>query len=177
MVKLGRFFALPPAERNLLLQSAVLLPLMALGLRLYGFQRWFARLDRSANKPTLLSSPEFRPSALRGQVPPSSPSQSSLLSPQSSLLIAKRTAALVLLTTRYTPFHATCLHRSLTLWWLLRRQGIPGDLRIGVRHQNGLFEAHAWVEYQSTVLNDTPDVNQRFAAFDQVIAPPGLKFH
>lgn len=152
MSKIGRFLALPPAERTLLLQSAVLLPLMALGLRLYGFQRWFARLDRSAT------------------------TQSSFLNPQSSLLIAKRTAALVRATTRYTPFHATCLHRSLTLWWLLRRQGIPGDLRIGVRRQDGRFEAHAWVEYQATVLNDTADVNQRFAAFDQVIVPPGLKF-
>jgi hypothetical protein len=148
-----RFFALPPAERYLLLQSAALLPLMALGLRLYGFQRWFARLNHSAHL------------------------QSSALSPHSSVLIAKRTAALVRLTTRYTPFHATCLHRSLTLWWLLRRQGIPGDLRIGVRRQDGRFEAHAWVEYQSTVLNDTPDVNQRFAAFDEVIVPPGVKFN
>jgi hypothetical protein len=149
MAKIGRFFALPLASRNLLLQSAVLLPLMALGLRLYGFQRWFARLDRSANPKSKISNPQSQ---------------------------AHRTAALVRLATRYTPFHATCLHRSLTLWWLLRRQGIPGDLRIGVRRQDGRFEAHAWVEYQSTVLNDTPDVNQRFAAFDEVIAPPGLKF-
>lgn len=61
--------------------------------------------------------------------------------------------------------HPTCLHRSLTLWWLLGRQGIASELRIGVRKEQGRFEAHAWVEYQGMALNDGLDVGSRFAAF------------
>ena len=61
-------------------------------------------------------------------------------------------------------YDATCLRRSLVLWWLLRRRGIDSALRIGVRMEDGEFMSHAWVEWQDTVLNDTPDVGQRFMA-------------
>ena len=63
-------------------------------------------------------------------------------------------------------FAASCLHRSLVLWWLLGREGFASDLRLGAQKAEGQFEAHAWVEYQGTVLNDTEDVHQRFATFD-----------
>ena len=62
-------------------------------------------------------------------------------------------------------YRATCLPRSLTLWWLLGCWGITTDLRLGVRRAAGQFEAHGWVEYQGIVLNDTEDVTQRFATF------------
>ena len=60
MAKIGRFFALPPAERHPFLQSAALLPLMALGLRLFGFKPWFARLDRSANPKSKIQNPKSK---------------------------------------------------------------------------------------------------------------------
>jgi len=53
----------------------------------------------------------------------------------------------------------------LTLWWLLGRQGIASELRIGVRKEQGRFEAHSWVEYEGVTLNDELDVGSRFAAF------------
>jgi hypothetical protein len=65
-------------------------------------------------------------------------------------------------------FHPTCLHRALTLWWLLRRQGVASELRIGVRKEQGRFEAHAWVERAGVALNDGSDVNVRFAAFEDL---------
>ena len=40
------------------------------------------------------------------------------------------------------------------LWWLLRRRGIAAELRIGARKEFERFEAHAWVEVDSAVLND-----------------------
>jgi hypothetical protein len=63
-------------------------------------------------------------------------------------------------------YQATCLPRSLVLWWWLRRLGIESDLRIGVRQESGSFTAHAWIECQGLVLNETTDVHQHFAAFD-----------
>jgi hypothetical protein len=70
------------------------------------------------------------------------------------------------------PYHATCLERSLLLWWLLRRAGIPTDLRIGVRLDAGRLAAHAWVEWDGRPLNVSADVGRRFAAFGQPIIDP-----
>jgi len=72
---------------------------------------------------------------------------------------------------RRGPGRPTCLPKSLTLWWLLRRRGIDSTLRIGVRTANGRLEAHAWVEYAGQVVNDTDDVAQRFAPFEGMDLP------
>jgi Transglutaminase-like superfamily len=55
---------------------------------------------------------------------------------------------------RHTPLSNSCLHRSLALWWLLRRRGIDAELRIGARQEHGTFEAHAWVEYAHRIVGD-----------------------
>jgi hypothetical protein len=62
------------------------------------------------------------------------------------------------------------LIESLVLWWLLRRQGFDGDLRIGVRKHAGQLQAHAWVEHRGQALNDAGD---GFVPFDTVIVPSG----
>jgi len=59
------------------------------------------------------------------------------------------------------PGRAMCLEQSLTLYYLLRRQGVP------VRYCQGVqpfpFQAHAWVEYLGEVINDVPDHVKLFA--------------
>ncbi|MBW1895561.1 MAG: lasso peptide biosynthesis B2 protein, partial [Deltaproteobacteria bacterium] len=40
------------------------------------------------------------------------------------------------------------------------------DLRIGVRKEANQLKAHAWVEYQGFVLNDTFDVQNRYSPFE-----------
>lgn len=69
----------------------------------------------------------------------------------------------------------SCLPRSLTLWWLLRRAGQPAELRIGVRRAADRLEAHAWVELEGRVLGDLPDVQDRFRAFEGPLPEPGGK--
>jgi hypothetical protein len=44
------------------------------------------------------------------------------------------------------PFNPTCLKQSLVLLRLVRRRGIPAQLRIGVRKDAGELIAHAWIE-------------------------------
>lgn len=65
----------------------------------------------------------------------------------------------------------SCLVRSCTLWWLLRRQGILTDLRIGVRTHQGQLQAHAWVEYGHTPLHESPLISQQFKPFGDAIPP------
>ncbi|MBD1855910.1 MULTISPECIES: lasso peptide biosynthesis B2 protein [Leptolyngbya] len=91
------------------------------------------------------------------------------LSPASPVQV-ERTVRLVEIAARqYSSRWANCLKRSLVLWYLLRCQGIASELRIGVRREQGEFQAHAWVECQGKILNDIPDVHQSFAAFDSTL--------
>ena len=49
---------------------------------------------------------------------------------------------------------ATCLHRSLALWWLLRWQRLDSDIRAGVRRGEDGWDVHAWVEHAGVVINE-----------------------
>jgi len=60
--------------------------------------------------------------------------------------------------------------RAWVLWWLLRRRSHPCKSGVGVRNTAGGFEAHAWVEIGSTVVNDGQEVRNDYAPFDQDIA-------
>jgi transglutaminase superfamily protein len=124
-------------ERALLAGALILLPLSDLSLRLLGFRR------TQAVFAWLL------PVRSLGQLP----------------VNARQTTLLVQAASRRAFPRATCLHRSLTLWSLLRVQGVDTRLLLGARKSLNQFEAHAWIEYEGLVLNDTGDVRQRFAAF------------
>jgi hypothetical protein len=64
------------------------------------------------------------------------------------------------------------LAKSLTLWWLLVRQGIPSHLRIGIRKEEEKFEAHAWVECDGTALNEPDEHHHHYSAFDGAFSSP-----
>lgn len=131
----------------MLAQAFLTMPLIALGLVWPGFRRlhaWLARWPRLAIGE--LSTGQW-PTALV-------------------------TARLVRIAARYNPIRLTCLPRSLALWWLLRRQGLDTDLRIGVTPKKGGLEAHAWVEFQGVPLDNQDDVRERFAPFHETITPP-----
>jgi hypothetical protein len=128
----------------LLVQTLFLLPLTGLALWVAGFRRWQALLTRLAPVRYVPANKDVAALVREGRA----------------------IARLVDAVARRGPYSATCLPRSLTLWWLLRRRGIDSYLRIGVRKEAGRLEAHAWVELQGLVLNDDTDVRKRFAAFD-----------
>jgi transglutaminase-like putative cysteine protease len=62
-----------------------------------------------------------------------------------------------------------CRHRAYAFVIVAQALGIPARFV-----QN---EAHAWVEYQGTALNEAEGMHQHFAAFDEALAaapPEGL---
>jgi transglutaminase-like putative cysteine protease len=63
----------------------------------------------------------------------------------------------------FYPGRAQCLERSLVLYYLLRRQGIP------VRYCHGVqpfpLTSHAWIEYRGEVINDVPERVREFSRF------------
>jgi Transglutaminase-like superfamily len=129
------------------LGAAVALAATWAGLRLVGFRRWRILLVRLA---------------------PPKPAATQPLEP-ARIETAREIARIQQAVSRHLIFHASCLEQSLVLWWLAARRGIAAELRIGARKQAGRFEAHAWVELGSLVLNDSGEAHQHFAPFDRSI--------
>lgn len=63
---------------------------------------------------------------------------------------------------------ARCLHESLTLHRWLRADGLPSEIRIGVRKEDGALQAHAWVELCGQIVNDAPAVVAQFQPLEGV---------
>ena len=126
-----------------------MLPLTALGLRVFGFNRWYTGLARATRKRAKSERDEM------GE------------------LIVRRSLNALDRAVRHGLYSGNCLSRSLTLWWLLRCQGISPDLRIGVRQEDGQFQAHAWVEHKGFPLNEDERIHERYAVFEQAILPRG----
>lgn len=148
--RLVAFWTLPTTEQRFLLQSLCLLGLTGLGLRLLGFNRCYVGLSRWGNSTT---------------------KRRVLLTQSATTTIIRRTLRCLAMVVRHSPYTGNCLSRSLTLWWLLQRQHIPCDLRIGVRQHTDYLEAHAWVEYQGYPLNESSRVYQEYTAFSETIMP------
>ena len=64
----------------------------------------------------------------------------------------ERAARLVEAVASFYPLKATCLKKSLVLFRILRRRGIPVEFRLGVSKLHGDFTSHAWLECQGRVL-------------------------
>jgi Transglutaminase-like superfamily len=143
-----RYRRLNPGARKLFQRAAVLLPQIALSLRLRGFKKTREALQ----KKLLLSRPK-------------EPVENERVAEAVQL-----TCRMVSAGAHYGPLRPTCLVESLALWYLLQKQGIPANLRIGVRKASKKFEAHAWVEYAGTALNQTEEQHQHYAAFDSGFA-------
>ena len=137
---------LSAAERSLLICALWLLPVVAIALQVKGL--------RFTQDLLIL--------AFRSRRSNSEPSASQIWT----------TVRMVKTAANYYQPWANCLKKSLVLWILLRDRGIISEIRIGVQRESTTFSAHAWVEYQGIVLNDSDDVHQRFQAFDRLFEQP-----
>jgi hypothetical protein len=143
-----RFWKLPRYEKGLLLRASALFPLTNVCLRVAGFRRskrWLERFAASGKAPVKSS-------------------------PADQLAAAERVARMVSIAERWGFGNPTCLERSLVLWRLLRRQGVSAQLHIGGRKKGQGLEAHAWVECEGVVLNDSDEVHRHYSRFDAPIA-------
>ncbi len=134
------------------MQAVVCLPLLTIGLRLFGLGRLRRLLVCFA---------------IAGR----KPSRFGAADELEVVQYARGCATIIAMAGSSGLIKATCLPRSVMLWWLLLRRGVDCDLRLGVRTEDATLEAHAWVERNGVVLNDTEDVKQRYSAF----APLGVE--
>jgi hypothetical protein len=146
--RLRRFRALERPAQELFLRAIVLLPLVALSLRWRGF-----RSTQTSLQLLLSDAPQEHNPVLINKD-------------------AAMTVHMVNAADRHGLVHPSCLAKSLTLWWLLGRQGIPSQLRIGIRKETEKFEAHAWVERDGAALNEPDEYHHHYAAFDAAFSSP-----
>jgi hypothetical protein len=144
--RLRRFSALERPAQSLFLRAFVLLPVVSLSLRWRGFRVTRAALER------FLSNPNSK--------------QGNTVASGRAALVAH----MVNSADRHGLVHPSCLAKSLALWWLLGREGISSELRIGIRKENEKFEAHAWVERDGAAVNEPEEHHQHYAAFDGALS-------
>ena len=70
---------------------------------------------------------------------------------------------------RFSPLPATCLVNALVTEALLNRHGYPVGLRVGVQRRAGAFSAHAWLEFQGSVVVGGPiTVVEQYTPFPEI---------
>lgn len=140
---------IPFRDLVFVLYAAVGLSVFSIMLKVFGFNRcsgWISGVPCS-------TVPSVANSAVCGQV--------------------RRATRLTAVAARNHISRPNCLRSSLFLAYILRRQGIPVELRIGVRLKNepidnAALEAHAWVEWAGNVVNDRPDVAETYLPFSNL---------
>ena len=123
---LRKFLSFTPTERTLLVQAALLLATIRLGLKWLSFQRLQGILAHMA-----------KPKSDRGSTK------------------NRSVYKVVWAVTQVSPYipGVRCLARAMAAQVLLERQGYPTQLRIGVgRDREGQLIAHAWLESQGRVV-------------------------
>src|SRR5882672_7446690 len=145
--RLRRFSAMDASARGLFLRATAVLPVIFISLKMRGF---------GATQEFLLRSFPIVPQA----------SQQDSIHVVGDLKRTELTSRMVNAAIRHVWRASTCLEKSLVLWWLLGRQGIASELRIGARQLEGKFEAHAWVERDGLALNEAQQEHRHYAAFD-----------
>ena len=82
--------------------------------------------------------------------------------------LVERTVASVVTAAAFFPGRAICLEQSLALYVLLRRRGVPVELRIGV--QAFPFSAHAWLELRGVPIEENADFVDYLLPFPEMPA-------
>ncbi len=127
MKKLPKLLQLSKSDRQLLLNTFILLGLVRLGLWLLPFQRLRQLLTKIG--------------------------RSSLQYQQAKQIPLSKIVWAVNLSSRYLPGEVKCLARALTTQVIMTRHGFSPQLRIGVaKGETGKLEAHAWIESQGQIV-------------------------
>lgn len=142
-----RFAHLSGSDRTTVLNAAFCLFATCIGLRILGFRRWKNLLDRRVS------------SSDRTVIRENAPADPARL-PEATHVARLFSAAV-----RHLFLRTNCLEQAMTLYFLLRRRGIAAELHFGARKQSAALEAHAWVAYLGTPLNEDQGQHRHFLPF------------
>ena len=150
-----RYWSLSGFQRVVVLEAAAGLVTTWLGIRFTGFRRWRALAELLTRTTAPL--PDVAGAGKIG--------------------VGQDIAQMAAAAARHLPFRTNCLEQSLVLRWLLRRRGIPADLKIGARKEAEKFEAHAWVEFAGGVAVGSSEEHTHFVPFEGSLASLETQTH
>jgi hypothetical protein len=144
---LHRFKRVSWAQRRVLAEACVLVPLVHQLQQRLPFARWH---------PLLLARAASLRSPARGRA-------STAQRRGARAASAQDVAWAVVVAAEWLPGEFKCLPRAYAAHWLLARHGFPSEVRVGVaRDAAGKVEAHAWVVHQDQILVGLVEDMQRF---------------
>lgn len=137
--------SLTPADFRVLLWTTFMLPAVGLRLRLQGFKPVYSWAHGRSN---------HRISAMADGTDRSI-----------------RLGRMVNIAATRGLYRASCLCRSLVLLKAMQREGLQGELKIGIGKEPrgghpAILNAHAWVEHGGLVINDAEGVASAHVLFD-----------
>ena len=150
--KLNKLRQLSRAERKLLFQSVLLLPLVHMALLFLGYDRLRQLIEKTMPLKTIATP----------------------VTETGTLQHARELARIVSIAAGHGPYKATCLRQSLLLWGILRAEGMQSEICFGVRMNGHQLEAHAWVECKGVVVNELASVYEQFYALKGALPPTHL---
>jgi hypothetical protein len=121
------------------LRCMVALMLCDIALRVLGYARTMRIARRIAGEP---SSPSRQP-------------------------VIESTLHNILVATAFYPGRSKCLEQSVAGLILLRRRGVPIELRLGV--QPYPFSAHAWLELDGVPVTESPEIVANYAMLPEAV--------
>jgi hypothetical protein len=130
--KLFKALRLDSGPRRRLFLATGTITVIALMLKAFGYSRTIERLSRRVGP------------------------EATSIAPEESASTVEKHAWAVRAVGETLPW-ATCLPRSIALWWLLARRGIETEIQFGVRRGEEDLSAHAWVEWQNESVSDSVD--------------------
>ena len=160
MNKFSKLKALTLAEWQALLCALVMLPVVALLLRMIGYNRTMTLLNKTIPGAQVPVNTPCNP------LPPGEDRVRETGAGDNQLTQARQLARIVSIAATHGPYHANCLKQSLVLYWMLARRRIPAEIRFGVyKEATQEFNAHAWVEYAGINLCDNDVIQQQIVPF------------
>lgn len=141
--QLRTFSALPISTKWNFLKIAVLVPLVEISIRTIKFKKTYRVLK-----------------ALTGRTP---------APPKDDISVIRRYRNVFYLHRRAIPYLGKCLSQSLTLWFLLERQGISAELKFGVKKEKNDLIAHAWIEYKGEAFMSESEMEENYTSFSESI--------
>jgi hypothetical protein len=143
IIKFSKFRELAFPDKRILILSMLILPFIAALLRTLGFKKTKSLLERHV------------------------PCLSSFHAPQEDDMTAIRNLArIVHIAAQHSFYKANCLKESILLWFLLRRNSIHCEIKIGIQKTStSQFNAHSWVDCGGLPLIDSEDTINRFSVF------------
>lgn len=137
-----RYRRLPPADRRVVWQSALLLWMSTLLIKFVRLHPLIQGIDR------LLPTPNHA-------------------ADDHPLAQAEHIAALFVAVANLYPMPTTCLPRAVALWWLLRCARLDARIVLGAQpvrqHRHSSIAAHAWVEVRGQVVGDPQQTHTAYS--------------